>query len=91
MAERGHRRGVDAAVVHHAERLEVVLERVADDDRARVDVRVEREAHGGEVQDGERIVFGCDAGEARVEVAVACMCLVKWTKRVERRRREGGG
>ncbi len=70
MAERGHNRGVDAAVVQHPEGLEVVLERVSDNDRVRVDERVEGAAHSRKSENSRRVELRCHAGETRVEVAV---------------------
>lgn len=63
-------RGVHTPPMHHPERLQVVIERVADEDRVCVDVGVEGEADGGEGEEGGGgVVCGGDAGEAGVEVA----------------------
>ena len=53
--------GVDAAVVDHAQRLEVVLERVPDDDGAGVDEGVHRLADRSEREHRGRVVFLIDA------------------------------
>jgi hypothetical protein len=43
---------VNDAVVHHPERLQIVIERVADEDRARADKRTQGLTSRGEVQHG---------------------------------------
>lgn len=59
--------------MHHPQRLQVVIERVADEDGAGVDVGVESVADGGEGEEGGGVVgLGGDAGEAGVEVSVGC-------------------
>lgn len=83
VAERGHDRGVDAAVVQHPEGLEVVLERMSDHDRVRVDERVEGAAHGGQSEHGRRVELGCHAGETRVEVAVGAFMSAEFRKSEE--------
>ena len=65
-----HDSGVDAAVVDHTQRLQVVLQRVPVDDRARVDEAVQGFADGGEGLDRRRVILRVNAGETRVEVSV---------------------
>jgi hypothetical protein len=70
---------VDDAVVHHAERLEVVVERVAHEDRVRPDERAERLARRCEVQHGRREPLRRDAGEPAdvSRLSEDCTCYVR--------------
>ena len=60
---------VDAAMVDHAQRLQVVLERMPNEDGVSVHEGVQPLANPGEIVRGAFEVLGPDAGEAGVVIA----------------------
>ena len=66
---REQQRSVHAAVVYNSQRLQVVLERMADEDGVGIHEGVQPLADAGEVVRGALEVLGPDAGKAGVVIA----------------------